>query len=307
MSETHSSHPRATPDWRVLPLAALRAFEATARHGSMTGAAAELNVTHGAVSRQIAALERLIGGPVFERGARGVVLTDMGRQLFQEVGGGFERLRAGLRLAGTAAPEAVRLTTLPSFATRWLLPRLVVFQATHPEIEVRVHSSLDITDLAAGHYDLAVRYGRGGWPGVAAEPLLRGPVFPVCTPELLQRLGGLRDPSDLLRAPLIHNSATERWADWFQEFGVAAPEMPRGPVVDDYALTLEYALGGFGVALGREALVREELARGRLIRPLPHVLTSPFAYFLVWPAARRPHPAAELFAGWLRGVAAEAA
>lgn len=132
-----------------LPLPALRAFEATARHGSMSGGAAELNVTHGAVSRQIASLERLVGCAVFERGARGVRWAAAGEQLFGAVHSGFDRMRAGLRDAGR--PQApVRLTTLPSFATRWLLPRLIGFQGEHPEIDVRVHTSVDLTDLSQG-------------------------------------------------------------------------------------------------------------------------------------------------------------
>lgn len=292
------SGPTSPPGLRHLPLAALRAFEATARQGSMTAAAAELNVTHGAVSRQIASLERLLGTAVFERGARGVNLTNAGRQLFRDVGGGFEKLRHGLSEVRTTA-RIVWLTTLPSLATRWLLPQLVAFQNEQPGIEVRIHSSLDIADLTGGHFELGIRYGRGNWPGVKAEILLRGETFPVCSRDLLARIGPFAGPADLLHAPLIHNAATERWADWFEANGVTAPELPRGPVVEDYALALEYAVGGFGIALGREVLVRDDIERGRLVRPVAGALASDFGYYLVRSIARPVSPDAELFASWL--------
>jgi LysR family glycine cleavage system transcriptional activator len=282
-----------------LPLSALRSFEATARHGSMSAAAVELNVTPGAVSRQITALERMVGAALFERGARGVFLTEAGRRLFLDVAGGFEKLRAGLREAGRRS-KPVRLTTLPSFATRWLLPRLVSFQADHPEIDIRVHSSLDLMDLAGGQHDLAVRYGRGTWPGVSAVLLMGGDAYPVCSPEFLTRVPRLTEPADLLRVPLVHNSATERWEDWFAENGVAAGPVRRGIVVDDYALALEYALGGHGVALGRDALVRADIAAGRLVRPVAGALLSRFGYYLARSPAHHLSEEAELFAGWLR-------
>jgi LysR family glycine cleavage system transcriptional activator len=282
-----------------LPLSALRSFEATARRGSMSGAAVELNVTPGAVSRQITALERLVGTALFERGARGVSLTEAGRQLFLDVEGGFEKLRAGLRQAGRQSTP-VRLTALPSFATRWLLPRLVLFQKEYPEIDVRVHSSLDIMDLTGGHHDLAVRYGRGSWPGVSADLLMGGIAYPVCSPDFLTRVPRLATPADLLGVPLVHNSATERWEDWFAENGVAVGPIRRGIVVDDYALALEYALGGHGVALGRDALVRADIATGRLVRPVAGGLLSRFGYYLARSTAHSLTEDAEVFAAWLR-------
>lgn len=287
-----------------LPLTALRAFESTARHGSMTKAAAELNVTHGAVSRQIAALERVVGTLVFERGARGVRLTQTGQRLFLDVQSGFERLRTALHEAGRAA-EPVRLTTLPSFATRWLLPRLAAFHLEYPTIDVRVHSSLDILDLATGHYDLGIRYGRGSWAGLSANLLASVTVYPVCSPEFLERSGPVSKPSDLLAAPLIHNSSTERWADWFAENGVAMRRPRGGIVVDDYALALEYALSGQGVALGRDILIQADLAAGRLIAPVPAGMRSRFAYYLVRSPTNPPSDNATLFAAWLERVAAE--
>ena len=286
-----------------LPLAALRAFEAAARHGSMSAAAAELNVTHGAISRQIAALERLAGFAVFSRGARGVGLTSRGSQLFHEVHGAFERLRSAFHAGAEPVRTPVSLTTLPSFASRWLMPRLAGFNAEHPGIQVRVHTGLEIADLGGrpGH-DLAIRYGRGTWKGVTAEPLLGGDAFPVCSPDFLAKVGAPDRAADLLHLPLVHDSGVEWWADWFRAHGVTGP-VPAGVVVDDYALALDFALDGHGLALGRSVLVRSDLARGRLVRPFGRTFMLRLGYYLARAAG---HPLGEdalLFAGWLRAAA----
>lgn len=296
--------PTDRPPAHALPLSALRAFEAAARRGSMTAGASELNVTHGAISRQITSLEQLVGCALFERGARGIRLTAAGERLFHAVANGFEQIRTALHGAGMPQ-SAVRVTTLPSFATRWLLPRLMTFRALHPEIEIRIHSSLDIADLRVGHHDMAIRYGKGSWPGLSAERLLRGTAYPVCSPAFLSGRAPITAPADLLLVPLIHNSATERWVDWFEENGVDLDVAPRGVIVDDYALALEYALGGHGVALGRDALVRDDVARGRLIRPIAGRLSSRFSYYLVQLSTRPLSAHASVFAEWLKEAARE--
>lgn len=292
---------------RMPPLAMLRAFEAAARHGSMSRAAAELNVTHGAISRQVVALERFLGAALFSRKARGVTLTVDGATLFHGVGTGFERIRAAVDALQRPDQRLrrVTVTTLPSLASRWLVPQLAEFQARHPDIEVHVHTAMELRDLTDPRIDFAIRYGDGAWPGLDVRQLLTVNAFPLSSPDFLLRHGTPKRPQDLLRLPLIHNVTKQWWIDWFVAAGLRPGDLSGGIIVDEYGLALELAQQGHGVVLGRDPLTRRDMASGALVRLLDVSFTPRFAYYLVRDPRRTPGREAGQLMDWLTTVAAE--
>lgn len=274
---------------RLPPLNALRAFEAAARHLSVTDAAKELAVTSGAVSQQIRLLEEHTGGALFNRDGRNVALTDLGAELYPILRGGFEQLQraadlvyrpAGRRLLTIAAP--------PSFAAKWLAPRLSRFTAAHPEIEVWISADAQTSDLSGGRVDAVIRYGRGAYPDLKAEHLLAADVLPICSPALLSGEAPPKTPEDLLRQTLIHTRPSDLeepypdWPQWFAARGIADIETGAGVRVDDCAIAIETAAYGRGVALAPRAFVAGDLARGRLAIPFADgLLKTELAYYLV--------------------------
>jgi LysR family transcriptional regulator, glycine cleavage system transcriptional activator len=282
---------------RLPPLSALRVFEAAARHASFSAAAAELHVTAGAVSRQIGALERHLGVSLFHREPRGNRLTAAGVQLAERVREAFGLLRDAVRTLGSDLAQRVVVTVLPSFAARWLLPRLPAFTARHPGIEIDLQPSREIVALDRGGIDLAVRYGRGRWPGVEALRLFEETLLPVCTPALA-RQHRPRCLPDLLGMPLIHDSDFP-WSLLFEHHRVALPRRLPGIRVDDSSLALQAAERGQGVMLGRSLLVADAIADGRLVAPLDLAVPGEFAYYLAWPRRRPPSAAAAAFRDWL--------
>jgi LysR family glycine cleavage system transcriptional activator len=288
------------PDSRLPPLSTLRAFEATARHGSMSRAATELNVTHGAVSRQIAALEDLLRVTLFRRRARGVQLTEHGTRLFHGVFSGFERVRASLEdLREDHESHPVTVTTLPTVARRWLLPRLADFHALHPTIVVQVRTRMELEDLAQPSIDFAIRYGDGNWPNTTADALLTVRAFPVCSEKFLQRHRRVSLPADLLRLPLIHDTTRQWWIDWLVAAGAKVGELSGGIIVDDYELALQFALDGYGIALARDVLVEQELETGALVRLSPVSVVPRFAYYLARDSAKTPSRESRILIQWL--------
>jgi LysR family glycine cleavage system transcriptional activator len=291
-------------DDRLPPLTALRAFEAAARHLNFSRAAEELHVTHGAVSHQMKALEAHLGMALFKRQGREMRLTDAGALLQEHVADALQRLKRGVAaLRDKRRGEVLTVTTTPAFATRWLLPRLADFQALHPEIDVNLRATQTLTDLARDGIDLAIRYGPGGWPGLAADKLLDEEIFPVCSPDF--RSGRLpTQPAELADLVLLRDSR-QPWRDWFLSVGLDWPEPARGPIYDDASLLLQAAAGGLGVALARAALAQAELASGRLVRLFPDSARASFAYYVVHPPGARLVPKIAAFRAWLdRQVAA---
>jgi LysR family glycine cleavage system transcriptional activator len=291
-------------DDRLPPLTALRAFEAAARHLNFSRAAEELHVTHGAVSHQMKALEAHLGLSLFKRQGRAMRLTDAGQLLHEHVREALQHLKRGVAaLHDTARGEVLTVTTTPAFATRWLLPRLADFQAAHPEIVVNLRATQTLTDFAREGVDLAIRYGPGMWPGLAAEKLLDEEIFPVCSPGF--RGGELpTQPAELTETMLLRD-ARQPWRDWFLSVGLDWPEPSRGPVYDDASLLLQAAAGGLGVALARGALAQAELAAGRLVRLFRDSARASFAYYVVHPAGALDVPKVAAFRAWLgRQVAA---
>lgn len=277
-----------------LPLNALRAFEASARHLSFTRAAAELYVTQAAVSHQVKALEARLGVVLFRRLPRGLVLTDEGQALLPVVGDSFDRIgRALQRFDAGAVREVLTVGVVGTFAVRWLLPRLESFREAHPLIELRLLTHNNKVDLAAEGLDMAIRFGDGAWHGVRAEEILAAPVTPVCTPRLATRL---EHPHDLASVPLLRSYRSHEWPAWFAAAGAEAPRVT-GPVFDSLSLMIQAAVQGAGVALAPPTMFGREL-HGR-------ELTQPFAttvdvgrYWLTWLISRRQTTAMEAFASW---------
>jgi LysR family transcriptional regulator of beta-lactamase len=247
-----------------LPLNALRAFEASARHLSFTRAALELSVTQNAVSAQVKNLEERLGVPLFRRLPRGLALTDEGSALLPSLSDGFERMRVVLeQVQGGLHVEVLTVAVVGTFAVGWLLPRLAAFQRDQPSIDLRLLTNNNRVDLAAEGLDYAIRFGDGAWHGTEAEPLLEAPLSPVCSPAIAHRL---RTPAQLARETLLRSYRADEWARWFAAADVPAPVL-RGPVFDSSITLAAAAAQGVGVALLPVALFGEELRNERLVQP----------------------------------------
>ena len=253
---------------RTLPLAALRAFEAAARHVSYSRAAEELGLTHGAISFQMRVLKEELGVDLFKRSGRRMVLTPEGQRLFGYVRDGFARLEQGLE--DVRAARRGKLLTVSVHAGRasyWVIPRLGDFQRRHPEIDVSLLPNTALVDFSRDDVDMALRYGPGGWPGVTAIKLMDEEIFPVCSPRFNK--GALpKQPRDLAALPLLRD-ARQPWSDWFKSIGLDLPEPERGPVYNEPSLVLQAAIAGQGVALARGALARPAIEAGHLVRLFP--------------------------------------
>lgn len=294
---------------RSLPsLNGLRAFEAAARHLSFTRAAEELHVTQAAVSHQIKGLEERLGMRLFRRLNRALMLTDEGQRLFPAVRDAFERLAEaveGLRARDTAGPLTV--SVLPSFAAKWLVPRLSRFQERFPDIDLRITALERLVDLARDDVDVAIRFGSGTWRGVHAEMILADRVTPVCSPALAQQL---RDPADLAHVTLLHETMEPMrnfpdWAAWLQAAGVNGVDVSRGLRFSHTHILLQAAIDGRGIALGQAPLAADDLAAGRLIAPFALSLPVGYAYYLVYLPEAAERPKIKAFREWVLAEMAE--
>ncbi len=291
---------------RLPPLNALRTFEAAARHLSFTAAAEELCVTAAAVSHQIRSLEEHLGTPLFHRFNRALVLTEAGTVLLPEVREAFARLQSatrGLRRREFAGPLTVSVP--PSFAAKWLIPRLPHFRERCPEIEVRIASSSELVDFGREDVDLAIRYGKGNYPGLHTELLTATEFFPVCSPGLAHGEPPLIAPEDLRHFLLLHDEiptalpVVPSWATWLKAAGVTEVDAGRGPRFNNSFLTLEMAIAGIGVALALSTLAAADLAEGRLVRPFAVSVPVDLCFFVVCPATACERPKVVAFREWL--------
>jgi LysR family glycine cleavage system transcriptional activator len=280
------------------PLSSLRAFEAAARHLNFTRAAEELHLTHGAISHQMKALEAQLGVTLFRREHRRLLLTDAGQRFAARVRGVLGELEESVAaIAGKPDPRVLTVSVLPSFALRWLIPRLASFQRRHPEIDVHVSASHALAEFGAGGVDLAIRFGRGGWPGVVAEKLFDEEVFPVASPKLAGGRWPLK-PQELDRFALLR-SEREPWRPWFRAMGLAFDEPERGPIFSDEILMLQAAEHGLGIALARDAIAAPAIAAGGLVRLFPERVSPRSAYYLVYPRAHAALPTVAAFREWI--------
>jgi LysR family glycine cleavage system transcriptional activator len=295
---------------RLPPLNALRAFEAAARHLNFSRAADELSVTPGAVSQQIQNLEDYVGAALFKRTPKGLLLTDAAQTALPALREAFDRLAEASSLL-TAAVDGRRLTltAAPSFAAKWLVPRLKRFEETYPQIDVWLSADLDIVDFASGEIDLAVRYGTGRYPGLEIGRLMSETVIPVASPELIAA-NPLETPADLARHTLLHDGSPDAddscpdWLMWLAARGVKGVDGTRGPRFNQSSLVVEAAVGGRGVALAKRTLAQDDLDAGRLVAPLQIATAVDFAYFVVHPKAKGRLPQVKAFVGWITAEAA---
>lgn len=286
-------------------LNALRSFEAAARHLSFTASARELSVTQTAVSHQVKALEDFLGCRLFERRVRALSLTHEGRALlpvasaaFASVASAIERIRSG------EVRRRLTVSVVPSFAARWLVPRLRRFRRAHPEIELHILPTGELVDLARDQIDVAIRWGRGRYPGLSIERLMGDELFPVCAPALLRGRKRIRKPRDLLEHVLLHEDVDDEWRAWREAAGLADSRGARGMYFSDASLMLQAAADGVGVALGRGVLVEADLRAKRLVRPFQASIPARYSYYLVSLPGRADEANVRAFREWvLREVA----
>jgi LysR family glycine cleavage system transcriptional activator len=287
-------------------MSAVRVFEAAARHQSFTRAAEELGMTQAAVSYQIKILEDRIGAPLFVRLPRQVTLTAKGKELAPAVTEAFEALRAAFAGIEEAVQSVLSLTTLSTFASNWLVPRLGRFRQLHPNIAVQVSVSTEVVEFAQSEFDLAIRSGTGDWPDLERYILFPNQFTPVCSPDLLQGVE-LREPIDILKLPLI-SPGDPWWQEWFAAAGVRSVDLSRRP---DNSLGVQQfegmaAIAGQGVALINPFFFPDDLASGRLVQPFDLLAKTDRSYWLVYPKVRRRSAKIQAFRDWvLSEVAAD--
>jgi LysR family glycine cleavage system transcriptional activator len=288
---------------RLPPLNALPSFEAAARHLSFSRAADELRVTHGAVSRAVRNLEDHLGVQLMIRASRSVRLTPIGASFAAEVRDVLEHLAAATSAATGQSSGIVSVSTIDSFAARWLMPKLFRFRGAHGDIDVRVATSERLADFASDGIDIAIRCGGGQYAGLSAELLMKEDHFPVCSPKLLKGRYPLRTPADLARHTLLHDVFTVDWAIWLRSAGIDNVNPHRGPTFLSSDHAIQAAVRGEGIVLGRSALVADDLAAGRLVRPFELSLPASFAYYVVYPQRALQRPSVKAFRDWLMAEA----
>lgn len=288
---------------RAIPsIAGLTAFEATARHLSFSQAAKELALTQGAVSKQVRQLELVLGVVLLERTKRHVVLTEVGKTYLAEVRQVLNRLEVITHsvLASGGSSAVLNLAVLPTFATRWLLPRLPRFIDARPGITVNFTTRLAPFDFAYERFDSAIHYGSPYWAGASAEHLFDEEVVPVASPRLSEEYD-IRQPADLARVTLLQQTTRPSlWSAWFASVGVLFEHPFRGPIFDQFSMTAQAAAANLGVALVPRFLVEEEVATGKLLILFDRPLKGEHAYYLVTPTAKLHDPLVRAFAAWLK-------
>lgn len=286
------------------PLNPLKAFEAAARHESLTLGAAELGVSQVAISRQVRALEAYLAVPLFKRSHRRIELTDEGQLLLRAASRAFDEIGGAVAALSRrrSRRNILSIQAYTTFAQRWLIPRLTLFREEHPDIELRITTSLAPVDFGQQNIDAAIRSGSGGhWPGAGADLLATLDLIPVCSPSLLRGARPPRHPADLRRHTLLHSlSRPHDWSAWLTAAGIGDATMQPGLKFENSALAYEAALQGIGVAIGIQVLVEQNLRDGVLVTPIPITHTLPGGYYLIWPSDMPPSAALRRFHGWLR-------
>ena len=290
---------------RSLPsLAAVRAFEAAARHASFSRAAAELCVTHGAISHQIKGLEAYLGLPLFRRLPRRVILTEHGEAFFTKVRAAFDLLEIGVtQMVSRSKHRPFVVSCIATFCMRWLMPRLPQFTAVYPDIDSRLAASNSPEAFPRDDIDISIRVGptnrAGAWPDdTEAHAFLEETFGPVCSPQLLRR-SPLQHPEDLRHHTLLHTASRQSaWSDWLRISGVTGIDPTDGQHFETFYLLLQAAASGFGVAIGPNTLVAEDITTGRLVAPFGFV-PSGRAMYVLYPRSRAHDPQCIAFRDWL--------
>ncbi|MBA6398841.1 transcriptional regulator GcvA [Colwellia sp. BRX10-4] len=267
---------------RLPPLKALRVFEASARQLSFTRAAEELFVTQAAISHQIKSLEDFLGIKLFMRKNRALLLSEEGQAYYLDIKDVFNAINeATERLFARGEKGAITVSTQPSFAIQWLVPRLNAFYALHPDIDVRIKAVDQPENSLTGDVDVAIYFGRGHWADIDAEQLQKEYLIPVCSPLLLQGKKPLDKVEDLINHTLLHDTSRRDWKRWFKQVNVKATNVNHGPIFSHSAMVVQAAMHGQGVALAHSFLAKPDIDAGRLICPFEDVLESKNAYYVV--------------------------
>lgn len=293
---------------RVPSTQALRALEAFSRHGSVWRAAEELNLTRSAVSHQIRFLEQDLGFTLLKRAGKGVTLTPQGQRYAGEV-------RRALTLLGDAAVQygdkgirgALTVSCTPGFASFWLCTHVAEFKELYPDVALRIVTPRRLDDISNPDVDAFIAFGNGDWPRSSVELLSRVAFTPLCSPALLNGIGGLSEPLDVFRAVLLHLEDYNDWIRWFAAAGLTPLPLDQGVVFSDLNLVLAAASAGQGIAMGDELSCRPALDAGRLVRPFDLAIPSSRAYYFVTEPDRGGNPATHAFSDWLKSRLAQTA
>jgi DNA-binding transcriptional LysR family regulator len=290
---------------RLPPLTGLTVFEAAARLGSFTRAAADLGVTQAAVSRQIHLLEVALGFPLFRRLHRRIELTEKGLALSSSTTNALNSIAETISsITREDSEKELAISATVSFSQFWLLPKVSGFSRQYPDIKIRIISQDKSPSVGDGDIDLAIRYGNGMWPDGKADFLFDDEIFPVCSPEYAERLGNMSDLEELVRYPLISHDTDDPswtgWNEWLAAFSVQSPKRSSGMRCSFYTETIHAALNGQGIALGWRRLVDDLLDQKRLVRITPHSMATRNGYFIVVPGRRAKTQPVEKFAEWLK-------
>lgn len=288
------------------PLNSLRAFEAAGRLLSFSKAAAELHVTPAAISHQIKGLEEYLRVQLFRRSTRRLFLTEQGQLALAHFREGFDRLAKGVEALRTRGERGVlTVSTAPSFAAKWLVPRLGGFAQQYPEVDLRLAANTALVDFDRDNVDAAIRFGRGVYDRLATYKLFGESLTPMLSPKLMGRRKSMKNPADLARLPLLHDDSVRMtgrqpgWAEWFKLAGVADAQTSRGIHFDDGHLVLQAASEGRGVALGRAVLAAADLASGALVAPFAITIPLDVGYYVVVPEMRSEEPTIAAFRRWI--------
>lgn len=301
---------------RLPPLNALRAFEASARHRSFSRAASELNVTPAAISHQIKGLEEYLSAKLFVRAKRTLMLTAAGQSLLPGIRKGFVAFNEAMEEFGLYDQTGMlTVAVTPSFAAKWLIHRIEHFNRAYPDVDIRMTTSIGLSDYTRDGIEIGVRYGKGDYEGLVSEHLLSTEIIPVCSPRLLKGGRSLNSPSDLAGVTLLHDDSHRHeemypdWAMWLHAAGVTDVDPTHGLRFDTAGETQNAAVEGVGVALGRTTLVSDDIEAGRLVHLFDLVLPSDFAYWIAYTESSIKRPKVKAFRDWLKseGAAYQAA
>lgn len=288
---------------RLPPLNSLKCFEAAGRLLSFTDAAKELNVTQAAISHQIKVIEEFLGISLFDRYPRRLALTEPGKTLLPEVIEAFDRVSTAITLLGQEQySNMINVRLGPSFAARWLSPRLKYFWLQYPEIDLCLFHANAPTDFEREDIDIAVTYGKGDWPGLVADKLLTLDFFPVCSPAFMHNDKPLTDIDNLRYYTLMHDASHECWHDWIQLAQLNGIGAENGTIIDDTNVLIQAAIDAQGIALGSTAFIQDHLDSGRLVKPFNISLVNEFSYYVVCPESHLNNPAVRAFKEWLLGL-----
>ncbi len=291
---------------RIYPLNALRAFEASARQLSFVKAAEELSVTPAAISQQVKRLEEYLGLPLFRRRSQGLLLAEAGQMLSTDLRDVFLRMDKAIeQVVDSDSRRSLTITVAPTFAVMWLIPRLPKFYTLHPDIDVRISTSLNLVDFKRDDFDAAIRLGSGQWFGLETIKLFDESVTPMCSPRLLEGPDAIRIPDDLQKHALIHNHSMDydpdapTWSTWLDAAGASRVDASRGIHFSLPDHGLQASMDGSGVVLGWKFLSAKDLAAGRVVAPFELSLPLGSSFYLTYPEAHRRRTNIAVFRDWL--------